>query len=169
MNLILFSTTFCIIVLTALSIFSLYRCNKLSHDAETAKEGLRKAEAEKVRLQNEISSLKNKGVICESSVLSLIGDISRIENNLFHMQDVPGRKQIAKAIDRMKVALQAEDYSIVPLLGTEYREGMQVTAVFVSDESLPEGTSLITSVQRPQINHGGRMIQAGIVTVAQNV
>jgi hypothetical protein len=85
------------------------------------------------------------------------------------MEDVPGRKQISKALDRMKVALQAEDYTIVPLLGMSYREGMQLSAVFVPDERLPQGESVITSVQKPQINRAGRMIQAANVTVAQNI
>ena len=85
------------------------------------------------------------------------------------MQDVPGRKQISKALDRMKITLQAEDYTIIPLLGTPYREGMQVSAVFVPDERLPQNESVITSVQKPQINRAGKMIQAASVTVAQNI
>lgn len=85
------------------------------------------------------------------------------------MQDVPGRKQIVKALERMKVSLQAEDYTIVPLLGTAYKEGMQVNAVFVSDDGLQPGYSVITSVQKPQVNRAGRMIQAASVTVAQNI
>ena len=169
MNLLLLFTTICAVLMTTIAILSRYRYHKLSRNLESANQNLKEAAKEVIRLEDELSILKNKGGIAESSLLSLIGDISRIENNLYHMQDVPGRKQVAKAIDRMKVTLQAEDYTIVRLLGTEYKEGMQVTAVFVSDESLPEGTSVITSVQRPQINHAGKMIQAASVTVAQNV
>lgn len=169
MNLLLPFTTICAVILMIVAILSWYRCHKLSCDLESANANLKEAAKEGLRLQDELSRLKNKGGIGESTVLSLIGDISRIENNLYHMQEVPGRKQVAKAIDRMKVTLQAEDYTIVRLLGTEYKEGMQVTAVFVPDEGLPEGTSVITSVQKPQINHAGRMIQAASVTVAQNV
>ena len=84
------------------------------------------------------------------------------------IQDVPGRKQISKAIDRMKATLQAEDYTIVPLLGTVYREGMQAIAVFVEDESLSPGSSIIISVQKPQVNRAGKMIQAPSVTVGEN-
>lgn len=169
MNLLLSFITISAIILMATALLQRHRLIGLERENQSAKEKIRRAEAENEHLHKEISSLTTTGGISESSVLSLIGDISRIENNLYHMQEVPGRKQVAKAVERMKVALQAEGYTVVPLLGTEYREGMQVTAVFVPNENLPEGTSLITSVQRPQVNHSGRMIQAGSVTVAQNV
>ena len=92
-----------------------------------------------------------------------------MENNLYHMQEVPGRKQLVKALDRMKISLQAEDYTVVSLLGTAYKEGMQVNAVFVPNDGLPPGCAVITSVQKPQVNRAGRMIQAASVTVSQNV
>ena len=130
---------------------------------------LHETEKEKTLLQEEISNVKKAGGVGESTILALIGEMSRIDNNLYHMQDVPGRKQVVKALDRMKIYLQAEDYTIVSLLGTTYKEGMQVNAVFVSDDGLPSGSSVITSVQKPQVNRGGKMIQAASVTVAQNV
>lgn len=130
---------------------------------------LKESDKEKKFLKEEITRITRVGGISELSVLSLISEIARIDNNLYHMQDVPGRKQISKALDRMKITLQAEDYTIIPLLGTPYREGMQVSAVFVPDERLPQNESVITSVQKPQINRAGKMIQAASVTVAQNI
>lgn len=143
------------------------------------------------RLSNELDAMKSKfvemekakdiqqgsadapvlksGGVSESTILSIIGDIARIDNNLYHMQDVPGRKQILKALNRIKVSLQAEDYTIVPLLGTAYREGMQLSVGFVPDESLPLGSAIIISVQRPQVNRAGKMIQSASVTVGQNI
>ena len=138
---------------------------------------LEQAEKEKKLLKEEITRITRVGGICESSVMSLIGEISRIENNLYHMQkmiereqiqDVSDRKQILKAIDRMKATLQAEDYTIVPLLGTEYREGMRAIAVFVEDENVSPSSSIIISVQKAQVNRAGKMIQAPTVTVGQN-
>lgn len=138
---------------------------------------LEQAEREKKLLKEEITRITRVGGIGESSVMSVIGEISRIENNLYHMKkmidrdqikEVPGYKQISKAIDRMKITLQAEDYTIVPLLGTVYREGMQAIAVFVEDESLSPGSSIIISVQKPQVNRAGKMIQAPSVTVGEN-
>ena len=138
---------------------------------------LEQAEKEKKLLKEEIIRITRVGGIDESSVISLIGEISRIENNLYHMQrlidskqmqEVPGRKQISMAIDYMKDALQAEDYTIVPLMGTTYREGMHALVDFVEDENVSPGSSIITSVQKPQVNRGGRMIQAASITVGQN-
>lgn len=138
---------------------------------------LEQAEKEKMLLKEEITRITRVGGIGESSVMALIGEISRVENNLYHMQkmtdsgqmqEVPGRKQISKAIDRMKATLQAEDYTIVPLLGTDYHEGMQAIVAFVEDENVPPGRSVIISVQKPQVNRSGRMIQAPTVTVGQN-
>ena len=138
---------------------------------------LEQAEKEKQFLKEEVTRITKVGGISESSVMSLIGDISRIENNLYYMQkmvereqiqEVPGRKQILKAIDRMKATLRAEDYTIVSLLGTTYRDGMQAIAVFVEDENVSPGSSVIISVQKPQVNRAGKMIQAPSVTVGQN-
>lgn len=126
------------------------------------------AENEKKFLKEGIAQLANNGGIGESTVLALAGEMARMENNLYRMEDVPGRKQVSKALDRMKVALQAEGYAVIPLLGTPYREGMQMSVVFVQDESLPSGSSVITSVQKPQVNWNGKMIQAACVTVGQN-
>ena len=130
---------------------------------------LEQAEKEKKLLKEEITRIQRVGGIGESSVMSLIGEITRIDNNLYHMQEVPGRKQIVKALDRMKATLQAEDYAIVPLLGETYREGMHAIVVFVEDENVAPGSSIITSVQKPQVNRGGRMIQAATITVGQNI
>lgn len=143
-------------------------CRHLLRDLENDRAMLKDAEAENMRLKMEILQMSQRGGISENSVLALAGEISRMDNNLFHMEDVPGRKQVKKALDRMKNTLQAEDYTIIPLLGTPYREGMQISAVFVPDESLPLGSTVITSVQKPQINRAGKMIQAASVTVGQN-
>ena len=145
------------------------KCHRLLIKLAEKKTVVKESEKEKKLLKEEILRLSKKGGISESTVFSFINEITRIENNLYHMQEVPGRKQISKALDRMKMALQAEDYTIVPLLGTPYKEGMQVSALFVPDESLPEGKSIITSVQRAQVNRAGRMIQAANVTVGQNI
>lgn len=140
----------------------------LNSELERLNASLVEAENEKKLLEKKITHVTNNNGISESSVLAIAGEIARMENNLYRMEDVPGRKQVSKALDRMKVALQVEGYSVIPLLGTSYKEGMQMSAVFVLDESLPLGSSVITSVQKPQVNRNGRMIQAACVTVGQN-
>jgi len=140
----------------------------LHGELERLKASLVEVENEKKLLEKKISQDTNNRGISESTVLALAGEMARMENNLYRMEDVPGRKQVSKALDRMKVALQAEGYAVIPLLGTPYREGMQMSVVFVQDESLPLGSSIITSVQKPQVNWNGKMIQAACVTVGQN-
>lgn len=165
---LVFTITFAAIMFVV-AVANRLKCHRLLVKLDEMKAAAKESEKEKRLLKEEVTRITRVGGISESTVFSLISEIARIDNNLYHMQDVPGRKQISKALDRMKVALQAEDYTIVPLLGTPYREGMQVSAVFVPDERLPQGESVITSVQKPQVNRAGRMIQAANVTVAQNV
>lgn len=169
MKVILLLTILATAVMTAVALGSRRKIIRLSNDLAFLKDKLGEAEREKAFLTDKLSRVRSEEGVGESTVLALIGEMARMDNNLYHMQDVPGRKQVMKALDRMKVSLQAEDYTIVPLLGTAYREGMQVNAVFVPDEGLPEGIAVITSVQKPQVNRKGRMIQAASVTVAQNV
>lgn len=142
---------------------------RLTSELNDIKSQLKKSKKENMDLINEISHIKNTGGVGQSTVLAIAGDIVRIENNLYHMGNVPGSKQVMKALDRMKGALQAEDYTIVPLLGHEYVEGMNVNAEFVPDDSLKEGTSIIRSVQKPQVNYRGKMIQAASITVGQKI
>ena len=141
---------------------------RLLGELEHLKATFGEAENEKENLMRRIAQMTNNGGIGESTVLALAGEMTRMENNLYRMEDVPGRKQLSRAIDRMKVALQAEGYAIVPLLGMPYKEGMQLSVVFVADDSLPQGSSVIISVQKPQVNHNGIMIQSACVTVGQN-
>lgn len=169
MNIILILVLTLAVAMTVFTYMSRRDLIRLRVDLTILQEKLNEAEKEKVLLLEEISHAKKAGGVGESTILALIGEMSRIDNNLYHMQDVPGRKQVVKALDRMKVYLQAEDYTIVSLLGTAYKEGMQVNAVFVADDGLPAGSSVITSVQKPQVNKAGKMIQAACVTVAQNV
>ena len=169
MNIILILVLTLAVAMAAFTYVSMRDLVRLRVDLTILQGKLNEAEKEKALLQEEISHAKKEGGVGESTILALIGEMSRMDNNLYHMQDVPGRKQIVKALERMKVSLQAEDYTIVPLLGTAYKEGMQVNAVFVSDDGLQPGYSVITSVQKPQVNRAGRMIQAASVTVAQNI
>ena len=157
------------IIFLVIALKNKFSNRRLLDENERLKVQLTEAESEKEVLADKIAKTTNEGGIGESTVLAIAGEIARMENNLYRMEEVPGRKQVLKALDRLKVTLQAEGYAEIPLLGTPYREGMQRTAVFVLDESLPLGSSVITSVQKPQVNHNGKMIQAACVTVGQNI
>lgn len=169
-----YSLTIIVISIIAIIFIVVALKSKLSNrrllaEDERLKAALAEAEKEKSLLMDELTQAASKGGVGETTILAVAGEMARMENNLYRMEDVPGRKQVLKALDRMKASLQAEGYSVVPLLGMPYREGMQMTAVFVMDGSLPEGSSVITSVQKPQVNRNGKMIQAASVTVGQNI
>lgn len=145
------------------------RCRKLAFDLKQVKHDLDLTINEKENLIKAQTGTKAQGGASERTVLALAGEISRIENNLTYMDDVPGRKQLHKCIERMKTYLQTENYDIVPLIGGKYNEGMMASAVFVHDERIPKGEAKIISVQLPQVNYCGKMIQSAKITVGENI
>ena len=145
------------------------RCRKLAFDLKQVKHDLDLTINEKENLIKAQTVTKAQGGASERTVLALAGEISRIENNLTYMDDVPGRKQLHKCIERMKTYLQTENYDIVPLIGSKYNEGMMASAVFVHDERIPKGEAKIISVQLPQVNYCGKMIQSAKITVGENI
>lgn len=103
-------------------------------------------------------------------VLAIADELVRMDQTLSRMpEDTVGRKQLAKSLYRMKTHLMSAGYEVVDMLGKPYIDGMKVVAHFNYDESLPEGSSVITSVTRPQVNYDGEMIQVAIITVTQNL
>ena len=163
----LFAIAFSALMLVVAVVNCLWKF-RLQRKVGGLEEILRKTASENDRLQGENERLTKNGV-GETTVLALAGEIARMENNLFRMSEVPGRKQVLRALERMKTALEAEGYTMTPLLGRPYQEGMMATVVFVPDETLPVGTSRIISVQKPLVLRGGKMIQAATVTVGQNM
>lgn len=145
------------------------RCRKLAFDLKQVKHDLDLTINEKENLIKAQTGTKAQGGASERTVLALAGEISRIENNLTYMDDVPGRKQLHKCIERMKTYLQTENYDIVPLIGSKYNECMMASAVFVHDERIPKGEAKIISVQLPQVNYCGKMIQSAKITVGENI
>lgn len=161
-----------LILATLMTIFAAVgwsRCRKLAFDLKQVKHDLDLTINEKENLIKAQTGTKAQGGASERTVLALAGEISRIENNLTYMDDVPGRKQLHKCIERMKTYLQTENYDIVPLIGSKYNEGMMASAVFVHDERIPKGEAKIISVQLPQVNYCGKMIQSAKITVGENI
>ena len=169
MNMILPFTIVFAMLMLAVAVRNKMSNHRLIGELEDLKSRLKASEKEKKLLREEIMRITKKRGVSEETVLSIAGEMARMENNLYHMEDVPGRKQVMKALERMKGAFQAEDYTIVPLLGHPYVEGMNAKAVFMPDESLEQGVSVIQSVQKPQVNYRGKMIQAASITVGQNI
>jgi predicted nuclease with TOPRIM domain len=145
------------------------KCRRLQGDVAELKAKLDEVAQEKELLKADIAHIARQRGVGEDTVLAIAGEMARMENNLSHMDDVPGRKQVMRALERMKGTLQAENYTIVPLIGQPYVEGMNAKVVFVPDESIEVGDAVILSVQKPQVNYKGTMIQAASITVGQNV
>lgn len=104
-----------------------------------------------------------------SLALKVADEIVRIETNLYRMDPTTrGYKQLTKSVQRMKDCFMTKGYEISDLLGKPYNEGMKVVANLVEDESLPEGSAIITGIIKPQIIYNGKMIQAAQITVSQN-
>ena len=169
MNMILTFTIVFATLMLVVAVMNKVSNHRLLGELADLKSRLKESEKEKKLLREEIMYITKKGGVSEETVLSIAGEMARMENNLHHMEEVSGRKQVMKALERMKGAFQAEDYTIVPLLGHPYVDGMNAKAVFVPDESLEEGASVIQSVQKPQVNYRGKMIQAASITVGQNI
>lgn len=105
-----------------------------------------------------------------SLALKVANEVVRIEVNLSRMDaSVKGYKQLLKAVQRMKDNLKANGYEIVDMIGKPYDEGMRVVASFVPDDRLPAGQQVITGITKPQVNYNGEMVQAGEITVSQNI
>jgi hypothetical protein len=105
-----------------------------------------------------------------SLIKTLADRITFMEMTLFKMDPkVRGYKQLSKSISQMKDNLLANGYELVDMLGKPYNDGMKVTANFIEDEDLEEGTQIITGIIKPQINFNGKMIQSAQITVSQNI
>ena len=136
----------------------------------------KRIQEESLKLDNKLISIVEKENIVSgesgdhSLAMKVADEVVRIEMNLFRMdKSIKGYKQLSKAVERIKNNFTAQGYEIVDMLGATYNEGMRINADFVIDESLAEGSRIITSITKPQINYMGQMIQKAIVTVSQNI
>lgn len=102
--------------------------------------------------------------------LKVADEVGRIETNLSKMDPaIRGYKQLQKSVERIKNYYLSQGYEIVDMLGKAYNEGMMVDADFAIDESLPEGSQIITSIKKPQVNYQGTTIQKATIIVSQNI
>lgn len=165
----------------------LHRGITKSTDAiSTIRDAQNNLEEESIKLDTKLVELLNKQLILEKQqskatvstsqstdhtlALKVADEITRIEKNLSRMDaSVKGYKPLVKAIERIKDNFKANGYDIVTYLGQNYNEGMRINPEFVIDETLPEGTRVITSVSKPQVHFNGELIQKASVTVSQNI
>lgn len=177
-----------IIIMLALAIlagFGIFQLRKKVYSSDAAidavKDAQKKLEEESIKLDNQLVEIINnqlnaQSVKTQSSapdhslVLKVADEIVRIELNLSRMDpSIKGYKQLTKGVERIKDNFKAKGYEITDMLGKPYVEGMKVVANFTPDDTLPEGSQIITGIIKPQIIYNGTMIQAAEITVSQNI
>jgi len=104
-----------------------------------------------------------------SLVLKVADEVTRILMNLEVMdKEIKGYKQLKKYSESILDNLKAYGYEIPQLIGMNYNSGMNMDAKLELDESVEIGKQIIKRIIKPQVNFGGKMIQAAKVTVAFN-
>ncbi len=82
-------------------------------------------------------------------------------------KDVKGLKQLSRSVQKLKDNLNANGYEIPELLGKQFNQGMKLIVVSsVPDDNLNKGDEIISKIIKPQVNHGGKMIQAAQIEVS---
>ena len=106
--------------------------------------------------------------IDHSLALKVADEITLIERNISLMdKDVKGLKQLSRSVQKLKDNLNANGYEIPELLGKQFNQGMKLIVVSsVPDDNLNKGDEIISKIIKPQVNHGGKMIQAAQIEVS---
>jgi len=101
--------------------------------------------------------------------ISVANDLNSLERNLRKMDEtVRGFKQGSRVAKNIREHLADAGYEVVEMIGKPFHEGMRCEIEIQEDESLPEGTSLISDIKKPQVNFAGKMIQCAKIKVSQN-
>ena len=110
----------------------------------------------------------SSGELDHSFAKRVADEIVRITTNLSRMDaSIKGHKPLSASVRKLEKSLNSNGYELENLLNKPYSNGMNLEPVFVVDENLNEGESIITRVIKPQINYKGKLIQAAQVEVSQ--
>ena len=81
-------------------------------------------------------------------------------------EEIKGKKQIEKSIERIKDTFVVNHIEIKDMLGLDYNEGMTVTVQnTIEDKNLNKGEQKITRIIKPQVNLFGKTIQTAEIEV----
>ena len=134
---------------------------------EKAKDESLRGRKQILRYTKELEELSNKidpNNLKEEDIIKALNLLSRIELNIER-----GAAITQEEYDDFKKTLEfikSEGYEIVTHQLDIYNDGMRVKTTMVEDDTLPEGSQVITKIDKPQINKNGKMIQAAEVTVS---
>lgn len=155
-----------------------------SLDLDSVKEANRKLQEQSVELDSRLAqlleqqlkmsdSLKNVASTAaetdHSLILSIANEMMRIEQNLAFMDPkTKGVSQLRNRAAAIAASLKSKGYEIPSLVGTEYRDGMNMEATMEEDDTIDSAKMIIKRVTRPAVLYNGKMIQAASVVVAFN-
>ena len=81
-------------------------------------------------------------------------------------EDVKGKKQLEKSIERIRDTYKVNGIEIKEMLGLDYNEGMTVTVQnWIEDKNLTKGEQKITRIIKPQVNIEGKILQTAEIEV----
>ena len=105
-----------------------------------------------------------------SLALKVASEINLIERNIYLMDaNTKGLKQLKASMGKLRDNLSANGYEIPQLLGKQYHEGMKVhVANTTTDETLEDGSAIITKILIPQVNYKDKMIQTAQIEISVN-
>ena len=100
-------------------------------------------------------------------ILKISDEIVRIENNLNQMdEEIKGKKQIEKSLERIKDTFVVNHIEIKEMLGLPYNEGMNVTVQnWIENDKITVDEQTITRIIKPQVNIRGKIYQNAEVEV----
>lgn len=103
-------------------------------------------------------------------ILQMATEINRMETNMLRMDSATkGYSQLQRSLKRMRVYMVSCGFEIVEMTGKPYNMGIIADVDFITDDSLKQGEQYINTVNRPQVNYKGVMIQKANIIVAQNL
>jgi hypothetical protein len=117
--------------------------------------------------KNDSNKDDEKSINVTALILKISDEIIRIANNLYHMdEDIKGKKQIEKSLERIKDTFVVNHIEIKEMLRLPYNEGMNVKVQnWIENDKITEGEQMITRVIKPQVNILGKIYQNAEVEV----
>lgn len=156
--------------------------NNTDNSIRLLKDAQKNLESQTVKLDNQLIKILEQKMKNESESraidaepdhslpLKVAEEIVRIQNNIDRMD--PTDKNVGrlnKALDRIKTSFTAYGYEIVDMRGQDYTDNIPFEVRFIPDYEIEEGKRIISGMDRLMVRYNGKMIQAPILAVRQNV
>lgn len=179
---IIISITILLVVVVSYIVFARKKSNSTDDCIRLLKDAQKNIESQIVKLDNQLIKILEHKMKVESESrptnaepdhslpLKVADEIVRIQNNIDRMD--PTDKNVGrlnKALSRMKTSFTAYGYEIVDMRGQEYTDNIPFEVRFIPDYEIEEGKRIISGMDKLMVRYNGKMIQAPILAVRQNV